>query len=190
MAKRGGIPWWVWAGAGGLALVALGGGTVVAQIHSTNEFITGLWNAMAGIGLSNESKAILIGQAAYESGWGKGDGAVYGNNVFNVTAGPDWRGPTVGGGDTECDPITGLICHKITQSWRKYGSLEEAMRDMLSFLRDQNGGRYATAYQYLLDGDAVAYITELRARGYFTANASAYASAVASIQQDVLSQVG
>lgn len=186
------IPWWVFAGAGGVALLLLGPSTAKAYTlnppTTTDGFIRKLWNALSAFGLSNYAKAALIGQAAYESGWGKGTGAVYGHNYWNVTAGPAWKGPTVQGGDTECDPYTGLICVPITQQWRKYASDEEAIRDFLSFIRDQNGGRYRSAYNHLMAGDAYNYILELGARGYFTANADNYADAVASIQQTVLTR--
>lgn len=192
MSKR--IPWWVFAGGAGVLLLlvpsvasaASSGPNVTAD---PDDFINKLWRALSVTGLSSDAKATLIGQAAYESGWGKGEGAVYGRNYWNLSASNEWKGPIFSGADQECDPITGMVCVPITQAWRKYSSDQQAAADMISFLRDQNGGRYGTAYQYLLSGDAVSYITELRNRGYFTAEPSAYASAVASIQQTVLSKV-
>jgi flagellum-specific peptidoglycan hydrolase FlgJ len=194
MAKRK-VPTWVWVGSAGiLAWLAFGESksieALVLNVMANNDdFINKLWSASASTGLSANSRAILVAQAAYESGWGRGTAAVYGHNYWNVTAGPQWTGATVNGADSECDKITGLLCMPITQAFRKYDSDAAAVADLLDFLQNQNAGRYQTAYAYLVNGDASGYIYALHDAGYFTANAASYAAAVSSIQRTVLSKV-
>lgn len=51
------------------------------------------------------------------------------------------------------------------------------------------GGRYATAWQKLLLGDAVGYVHELKVAGYFTAPESDYARGVVSLQKEFLGKL-
>lgn len=184
------VPWWVWIAA---SAVILGGGAVVgANIFASRKaFVQGLWQALSeNTDLSDAAKVILIAQAILEVGWqGNGTAARYANNFWNVSAGPQWSGPTIGGGDTECD-ANGQNCIPITQRWRKYSDAGEAARDMISFLTVQNGGRYYAAYNRLVAGDAIGYVRELRAAGYFTANLQMYTDNVLSVQGTVKSYVG
>jgi hypothetical protein len=51
------------------------------------------------------------------------------------------------------------------------------------------GGRYATAWQKLLLGDAVGYVHALKVAGYFTAPESDYARGVVSLQKEFLGKL-
>lgn len=51
------------------------------------------------------------------------------------------------------------------------------------------GGRYAAAWQFLLHGDAVAYVRALKAAGYFTAPETDYARGVVSLQREFLGKL-
>jgi flagellum-specific peptidoglycan hydrolase FlgJ len=184
------MPWWFWIAAG--AVVLAGGAAVGVNIFaSRKEYIQRLWAAIsANTSLSTNGKLILIAQAVLESGWqGTGTAAKYARNYWNVSAGSQWKGPTIGGGDTECDSA-GQNCVKITQRWRQYGSDGEAVRDMISFLTDQNGGRYLMAYYMLQSGDAVGYARELRAAGYYTAALDLYTNNVVGSIPTIKSYVG
>lgn len=50
-------------------------------------------------------------------------------------------------------------------------------------------GRYAQAWQRLLAGDAVGYVHQLKARGYFTADEAVYAKGVVSLQREFLARL-
>ncbi len=51
------------------------------------------------------------------------------------------------------------------------------------------GGRYASAWQRLLVGDAAGYVHELKAHGYFTADEAVYAKGVISLQREFLARL-
>lgn len=59
--------------------------------------------------------------------------------------------------------------------FRAFETLAEAMEEHLVLLARK---RYRTAWPAVLAGDVGAFARELRARGYFTASAPAYASAM------------
>jgi hypothetical protein len=65
--------------------------------------------------------------------------------------------------------------HRQTQ-FRAYASLEAAMGEHLELLAHR---RYTTAWPFVLAGDFRAFANALKARGYFTAAASAYANGMA-----------
>lgn len=69
---------------------------------------------------------------------------------------------------------------------RAYANLTEGTEAYVSFVA---GGRYAAAWTKLLQGDAVAYVTELRARGYFTAPLQDYVKAVVSLQKQFITKL-
>lgn len=163
---------------GGIVLtLGVGAGTTIAVYNvfkDRKEFVTTLWSALSSFPqLPRMTKLIIIAQAAHESGWGKGTAAKNGYNYWNITAGSQWKGDVIGGGDLECD-AAGQNCRSITQKFRKYRSNVDAIQDYLSFLSTQNGGRYKDAYSALMQGDIVAFVTELRAHGYYTAALDEY----------------
>lgn len=179
------MPWWFWVAAAGV-LVAGGTAAVVTVVTNRKEHVQRLWYALsAATNLSATSKVILIAQAILETGWmGTGTAAKYARNYWNVSAGTQWKGATIGGGDTECD-VNGENCTPITQRWRYYNSDEEAVRDFISFITTQNGGRYRAAYNRLVAEDAIGYVRELRAAGYFTASLEMYTSNVVGVLNTV-----
>lgn len=111
-------------------------------------------------------RVLIVAHAAYESGWGQLENArANTNNIFNVTAGKSWRGPTSKGTDTENGK-------PIVQVWRKYSSINEAVRDYWSFL----GTLYPAARQELMNSPVSLsqFCAQLRARGYFTLDLASY----------------
>ncbi len=69
---------------------------------------------------------------------------------------------------------------------RAYLSREEGALAYVDFVA---GGRYAEAWQSLLVGDAVGYVTKLRAKGYFTAPLDLYLRGVVSLQREFIGRL-
>lgn len=69
---------------------------------------------------------------------------------------------------------------------RAYANLTEGTEAYVSFVA---GGRYAVAWGKLLAGDAVAYVAELRAKGYFTASLEDYTKGVVSLQKQFVTKL-
>lgn len=148
--------------------------------------------------LPRNSKLIIISQALTESGWNVGRAAREGNNWWNITAGPAWTGPVwldVNGDKSyskaDCTrlnrPMTfkdsaGRAYCKIDQKWRKYATLNEAVRDYWDFLGpNQNRGRYLIARNALAAGNVDLFVSELSKAGYYTAPVSEYSRLVKGI---------
>ena len=148
--------------------------------------------------LPRNSKLIMISQALTESGWNIGRAAREGNNWWNITAGPAWTGAVwvdVNGdksyAKSDCTrlnrPMTfkdssGRAYCKIDQKWRKYATLNEAVRDYWDFLGpNQNRGRYLVARTALAQGNVDLFVSELGKAGYYTAPVSEYSRLVKGI---------
>jgi flagellar protein FlgJ len=107
----------------------------------------------------------IVGQAALESGWGKGeiknaDGSPS-HNVFGIKATSDWTGKTVSTVTTEY--IHG-VAHKVVEKFRAYSSYAEAMTDYASMLRDNP--RYASVLS--TSHDAASFAHGMQKAGYAT----------------------
>ena len=87
--------------------------------------------------------AIVISQAALETGWGE---HVYFNNYFNITASSDYKGEKE---------------FRRDRYWRVYSSMEESFHDYARVLRSD---RYKSCFNYLHDPDSFA--RELQNNGY------------------------
>lgn len=124
----------------------------------------------------NVGPKTLIAQAALETGWGRhvlGSAEGSSNNLFNVKAGANWKGPTVEissgeyiDGDYRQEP----------SSFRVYRSLDEAFADYVSLIKDSPRYQGAVAPErsdldyleyihragYATDPDYVAKIDRIR----------------------------
>lgn len=69
---------------------------------------------------------------------------------------------------------------------RAYANKFDGAFDYADFVA---GGRYATAWQKLLLGDAVGYVHALKVAGYFTAPESDYAKGVVSLQKEFVGRL-
>ena len=149
-----------------------------------------------------EGRILMVGHAAYESGWGQKAAAAKGtNNLWNITAGSAWKGRTYlhVNGDlstkvTECarlgrpmdQMVAGQPACRIDQAWRAYATVNEAIRDYWAFLGpDQNGGRYYAARQALERGDAVDFAKKLYAAGYYTLSPDTYSAQMLAMVDSV-----
>ena len=166
------------------AVLLAGAGKAVVSWASRSDFALALELSSARVlpSLSKSARALLVAHGAFESGFGNGRAARAGFNVFNLTAGSAWQGAkwTDVGGDTEYDAAGNVTT--ITQVWRAYGSLDEAVADYWSFLGpSQNRGRYVTARAALERGDLQAFCSELYRAGYFTLPVASYAQRLNSV---------
>lgn len=123
----------------------------------------------------------IVGQAALESGWGKGeiknaDGSAS-HNVFGIKATPDWKGKTVSAVTTEF--VNGKA-QKVVQKFRSYDSYADAMTDYASMLRDNP--RYASVLS--TSHDAASFAHGMQKAGYATD--PHYAKKLISIMQQMV----
>lgn len=123
---------------------------------------------------------ILGAQAVVETNGGRTVAWREGWNFGNVTAGSAWRGDVVLGGDTEPDASGKYV--PITQRFRKYVSLAQAVEDYLPGgsigALDWKREREERAFEHLIAGDAEAYSAALRRAGYYTAPEAEYTAGI------------
>lgn len=192
-----------WLLIGGAVLLLVGGGAAVVAVKLSARraaFVARLNRALLNFGLSKSTRAIIISQAIHESGDGTGAAAQAGSNFWNITAGSAWKGAITMGGDTYCPGDGTSGCSPITQKFRKYPNDVEAVRDYLSFLKEQNPldsytasklgrktgePRYAIAFQRLMSGNGDGFVTELRKAGYFTQDLPTYLGTTRKIRAGV-----
>jgi flagellar protein FlgJ len=122
----------------------------------------------------------IIGQAALETGWGKGE-IKYSNgapshNVFGIKATKDWTGKTVSTVTTEY--VNGTP-RKVVEKFRAYDSYEQAMTDYASMLK--NNPRYASVVSG--SRDAASFAHGMQRAGYATD--PHYAKKLISIMQQM-----
>lgn len=147
--------------------------------------------------LSVGARVLMVAHGGYEGGWGTSKTLRRGNNnVFNITAGSSWKGAVDRATNADTS-YNAADCQKqgrpmdktdskgraycdIDQVWRKYATLNEAVRDYWDFLGpNQNRGRYVVARQALERGDAVGFGQALGAARYYTLPVADY---VANLQ--------
>jgi flagellar protein FlgJ len=107
----------------------------------------------------------IIGQAALESGWGKGEikkaNGMTSHNVFGIKATKDWTGKTVSTVTTEY--VNGQP-KRVVEKFRAYGSYDEAMTDYANILK--NNPRYASVLS--TSRDATSFANGMQRAGYAT----------------------
>jgi peptidoglycan hydrolase FlgJ len=123
----------------------------------------------------------IVGQAALESGWGKGEiknaNGSSTHNVFGIKATSDWKGKTVSAVTTEY--VNGKP-QKVVQKFRAYDSYADAMTDYANMLR-QNP-RYASVLSS--SHDAASFAHGMQKAGYATD--PHYAKKLISIMQQMV----
>lgn len=107
----------------------------------------------------------MIGQAALETGWGRGEirgpNGEPSHNLFNIKAGPSWRGRSVEVTTTEY--VNG-VPEKRVESFRAYGSYADAFRDYVRLLSASPRYREVIAQAQ----DAAGFAHGLQRAGYAT----------------------
>jgi hypothetical protein len=176
---------------------------VIAQIEAgtaRGDVVNQLYRAISAElpTLPRTSKLLMIAQAITESGWAKGRAALNANNWWNITSGSAWTGDVFVdvNGDrsytaSNCKRVgrpmsfkdsKGRAYCKIDQKWRKYPTINDAVRDYWAFLGpNQNRGRYVTARGLLESGNVEGFVRELRKAGYYDAPVETYLRLVTSI---------
>lgn len=123
----------------------------------------------------------IIGQAALESGWGKGEirnaNGTPSHNVFGIKATKEWTGKTVSTVTTEY--VNGRP-RKVVEKFRAYDSYREAMTDYANMLR--NNPRYASVVNHA--HDAASFAHGMQRAGYATD--PHYAKKLISIMQQMV----
>ncbi len=121
-------------------------------------------HAIAASNATGIPAKFLLGHAALESGWGKGeirtaDGSPS-HNLFGIKAGRNWKGATV---DVTTTEYVDGAPRKMVQTFRAYASYAQAFQDYASLL--QNSPRYAAV---LKQSDGAGFAQGLQRAGYAT----------------------
>ncbi|MGR5142752.1 flagellar assembly peptidoglycan hydrolase FlgJ [Photobacterium sp. DNB23_23_1] len=108
--------------------------------------------------------AVLIAQAALETGWGKkviSNAAGNSNNLFNIKADPSWKGDKMA---TQTLEYHQGIAVQERAAFRSYDSFDESFNDYAQFLK--RNPRYSVALENTQDPKA--FINEIHKAGYAT----------------------
>jgi len=121
-------------------------------------------HAIAASNATGIPAKFLLGHAALESGWGKGeirtaDGSPS-HNLFGIKAGRNWKGAIV---DVTTTEYVDGAPRKMVQTFRAYASYAQAFQDYASLL--QNSPRYAAV---LKQSDGAGFAQGLQRAGYAT----------------------
>ena len=158
-----------------------------------------------GFDPSREVLALALAKTALETGRWK---SIWANNWGNVKAGETYAGLYCcielnevlngkvvwfsprgrldrKGGTVVAEPFEDPPGHPQTRM-RAYLTREDGAFAYVAFVA---GGRYGSAWQRLLAGDAAGYVTELRAKGYFTAPLADYLKGVVSLQKEFIGKL-
>jgi len=142
------------------------------------DFVRELWpQAVPAAAELGVDPAVLIAQAALETGWGQRAlpaAAGSSHNLFNIKAGRGWQGPTTTVQTVEYD---GAAARLERASFRVYGSTAESFADYVDLIR--GAPRYQEALASAAEPEA--YLRELQAAGYATD--PAYADKILAILQ-------
>lgn len=173
------------AGAGGAAAVIIASSSLADFAGDQASFARNLFEIVGRVlpQLSIRARILVVAQAAYESGWGSlGNGRDQTNNVFNVTAGSSWVGPTFEGTDKDGQG------RPISQLWRGYESLDAAVLDWWELL----GRLYPQARAALETGDVFEFSHQLVAgtRHYYSLAEALYTAQLAARVQLVQLHLG
>jgi flagellar protein FlgJ len=133
---------------------------------TARDFVSRMWpHALEASRTTGVAPQFILGQAALESGWGRGeirmaDGASS-HNLFGIKAGGGWQGATADVMTTEY--VNGAPV-KTVERFRAYGSYAEAFKDYASLLAANP--RYAHVLNERTD--AAAFARGLQQAGYAT----------------------
>jgi flagellar protein FlgJ len=128
----------------------------------------------------------ILGQAALESGWGRGEirgaGGAASHNLFGIKAGAGWQGRTVAVATTEY--VDGRPV-KTVETFRAYDSYAEGFRDWAQLV--SRNPRYAAA---VAPGNDAASFAQGLARGGYATDPAYAAKLTRVINSSLLAQRG
>jgi hypothetical protein len=123
------------------------------------------WPAVIGGVAPEAAIAVLLAQSAYETGqWAN----CYNYNFGNITHVDGDGYDYFIGADKDGSG------HWITHAFRSFDNAQDGVTAYLSFLKN----KYASAWQYVLDGDPSSFVDALKAHGYFEGNLQDYKNSV------------
>ncbi len=137
-----------------------------AAPQTAEEFVESIWDyakqAASKIGLN---PAVLVAQAALETGWGKhvikkADG-MSSNNLFNIKSDNSWHGDKANKVTLEYE---NGVAVKRNAAFRAYDNVAKSFDDFIGFL--QQNPRYENALTHT--GESTRFIDELQRAGYAT----------------------
>lgn len=134
--------------------------------ESARGFVSKLWpHAQEAARTTGVAPHFILGQAALESGWGRGeirhaDGSPS-HNLFGIKAGRGWQGATV---DVPTTEYVNGVAVKTVDRFRAYGSYAEAFKDYANLLAANP--RYAQVLNERTD--PAAFARGLQQAGYAT----------------------
>ena len=137
-----------------------------SSVSVVDDFVKSIWpKAKQAASLIGLDPKILMAQAALETGWGKfvakdSDGTSS-NNLFNIKTGSSKEFASVNVKTTEYIADTPV---KLTDSFRKYSSIEHSFNDYVSLIKGSE--RYQDALAST--GNPELYVNELHKAGYAT----------------------
>lgn len=146
------------------------GSAAAAGSSSLNDaargFIGKLWpHAQEAARTTGVAPHFILGQAALESGWGRGEirhaDGTPSHNLFGIKAGRGWQGATVDVPTTEYVNGTAV---KVVEKFRAYGSYADAFKDYANLLAANP--RYAQVLNER--SDPAAFARGLQQAGYAT----------------------
>ncbi|WP_374401391.1 flagellar assembly peptidoglycan hydrolase FlgJ [Niveibacterium sp.] len=132
---------------------------------ASSGFVDKIWShAQAAAKALGVPAQFVVGHAALETGWGKGEitrpNGAPSYNLFNIKAGADWKGDTVEASTIE---YMGGVPTRRTERFRAYASYDEAFRDYARLITANP--RYA---QVSGQADAAGFARALSRGGYAT----------------------
>lgn len=107
---------------------------------------------------------MIVGHAAYSSGWGRSVMTQLTHNAWGIKCGPSWTGPVLETASTEYDASTGGL-RPDRARWRVFGSWDEAIRLYLDKVMHEDRYRGAAA---ALRAGSLDYMRELGRGGWYT----------------------
>lgn len=134
------------------------------------------WKSMFGSAPAKEQVAMIMAQNNLETGHRK---SMWNYNVGNITT--DGKGQFDYFDDLTTDEqISPGNWKKMNLKYRAYPTLEDGVRDYMRLLSNSKG-RYARAWENVVNPDPVAFSKALKAGGYYTANEAPYTRTLTSL---------
>lgn len=141
------------------------------KIMTKKEWALKLKSTLAEMSAAGELASMkpeaLASLSAHETGWGTGRIFGISNNLFSITQGSSWNGPTVLSG--ALDPSGAPYKFRFYPTWRD---------SILDFVKIMNYTRYAPARKAAASGDVAGFASALALAGYGDPNEKAYAALI------------
>jgi len=140
--------------------------TEPTQFETPNDFINSMWQfAKKAAEKINLDPAVMVAQAALETGWGKHiinqPSGTSSNNLFNIKADNSWQGDSVKKSTLEFEDGVAV---KKNAAFRAYETIEDSFNDFTNFL--SSGTRYQETLSKSSDSEQ--FLHSLQKAGYAT----------------------